>query len=218
MINELINISNSEDFYQNCDLITESYSFNTKEKVFELIVSVNQISYDHPVEYQEWKITCKETMKINGFDLDLMMPYVKMKIMDKHPLLWLYHEDKLYYELKGTPKNIYELGFDLINMFETETGNWIPFHKALWNFKQRLEAEKTTISIPAPLQKSLEIILNKQELSFKLTGQYSGEKKGYADKPETKILMFGNSDVSPYEYSLGQPYIIAEDFKAERIK
>jgi hypothetical protein len=34
--------------------------------------------------------------------------------------------------------------------------------------------------------------------------------------PNAKILMFGNPDVAPYEYNLGQPYIIANKFTAER--
>lgn len=38
------------------------------------------------------------------------------------------------------------------------------------------------------------------------------------DEPKAKILFFGNKDVSDNDFSLNQPFIIAEEFIAERIK
>jgi hypothetical protein len=55
-------------------------------------------------------------------------------------------------------------------------------------------------------------------LEFEVTNQLIGEYKGYADKPKAKILIFGNEDVSDNDFSLNQPFIIAEEFIAERIK
>ena len=53
---------------------------------------------------------------------------------------------------------------------------------------------------------------------FNIDNESVGKDKGYADKPKAKILMFGNEDVSPYNFFLNQYFIIAEEFKAEQIK
>lgn len=69
MIQQLIQLTNHPEFYQNCDLKTESYGVNLKDRTAEIILSINQISYDEPVEFEEWKISCQGLEKIKGFDL-----------------------------------------------------------------------------------------------------------------------------------------------------
>lgn len=87
MIQQLIVKTNDPQFYQNCDLRTESYTIDLKHRKAEIILSINQISYDEPVEYEEWRIVCNGTEKIHGFNFDMMMPNVKMKLLDKHPVI-----------------------------------------------------------------------------------------------------------------------------------
>ncbi len=53
-------------------------------------------------------------------------------------------------------------------------------------------------------------------IEFRVNEVISGDDKGYAHRPDLKLLMFGNEDVSGYDYNLGQPYIIAEDFIADK--
>ncbi|HEX8561966.1 MAG TPA: hypothetical protein VF676_03195 [Flavobacterium sp.] len=219
MINELIKKTNDKEFYNDCDLKLESYSFRTSNSTFEMILSINQNSYDIPVEYEEWKLTCKNTEKFDGFFWSVTLPYVKMKILEKHPLLRIYHENKLECNIKGKPENLSEFIGGVSNILERETGNWITVNEYFWNNEEYYEKfSERTITIPKSLEKSIKEICEDHDLSFQINNEIVGEDKGYADKPNSKILIFGNEDVSPNDFNLNQPYIIAEEFIAERIK
>ncbi|PZR22413.1 MAG: hypothetical protein DI539_05580 [Flavobacterium psychrophilum] len=218
MIEELIRRTNLKEFYHDCDFKLESYHYKASKQIFSVTTSINQISYDHFVEYEEWKITCVNTESVYGFDFDIMMPYVKMKILDDHPLLWLYHNDELYCDISGTPKDFNQFVYQLVQLLEAETGGWLAFHDLFRGFMNLIHKGMFTTKIPFSLAKSLETICEEQNLTFKIIERSSGEDKGYANKPNSKLLMFGNSDVSPYEYNLGQSYVIADEFTAERIK
>ena len=218
MIQQLIQLTNHPEFYQNCDLKTESYGVNLKYRTAEIILSINQISYDEPVEYEEWKISGHGLEKIKGFDFDCMMPYVKMRLLEKHPLLWKYHDDELECEIKGTPANINKFVFDLIQLLEKKSGNWIDLKDIIWNFRDYMFKIPRTIKIPKSLEEDFQNVCAAQNLSFKVNKYRTGIDKGYANKPFTKLLMFGNEDVSAYESASKQPYMIAEKFDAERIK
>ena len=219
MIEKLIKKTNERDFYNDCDLKIESYSFQTSDSTFEMILSINQNSYDIPVEYEEWKLTCKNTEKFDGFFWSLTLPYAKMKILDKHPLLLIFHENKLECEIKGKPENVSEFIGDVSNVLERETGNWITVKEYFWNNQEYYQKySKRTISIPKSLEKPFREICLKHSLDFTINNEIIGDDKGYADKPNSKILIFGNEDVSPNNFNLNQPFIIAEEFTAERIK
>lgn len=49
-------------------------------------------------------------------------------------------------------------------------------------------------------------------------GPVTRHDKRYAHKQKSKILIFGNKDVSPNDFYLNQPYVIAEKFTVERTK
>ena len=219
MIEKLIKKTNEKDFYNDCDLKIESYRFQTSNCTFEMILSINQNSYDVPVEYEEWKLTCINTEKFDGFFWSLTLPYVKMKILDKHPLLLVFHENELECEIKGKPENVSEFIGDVTNFLEKETGNWITVQKYFWNNQERFQKySKRTISIPKSLEKHFREICDKHKLGFTINVETAGEAKGYANKPNSKVLLFGNEDVSPNDFNMNQPFIIAEEFTAERIK
>lgn len=219
MIKELIKKTNDKDFYNDCDLKIESYNFQTVDSTFEMILSINQNSYDIPIEYEEWKLTCRNTEKFDGFFWSLTLPYAKMKILEKHPLLLTFHENELECEIKGKPENVSEFIGDISNVLEKETGNWITVKEYFWNNEEYYEKySKRTIRIAKSLEKSFRKICEKHKLNFQINRETIGEDKGYADKPKSKILIFGNEDVSPNDFNLNQPFIIAEEFTAKRIK
>lgn len=219
MIEELIKKTNDKEFYNDCDLKLESYRFQTSDSTFEMIFSINQNSYDIPVEYEEWKLTCRNTEKFDGFFWSLTLPYVKMKILESHPLLIIFHENEIECEIKGKPENVNEFIGDISNALEKETGNWITVKEYFWNNEEYYEKySKRTISIPKSLENSIKEICKKHRMDFQIKNEIVGEDKGYAHKPKAKVLIFGNEDVSPNDFNLNQPFIIAEEFTAERIK
>ncbi|HEX9150447.1 MAG TPA: hypothetical protein VF842_00080 [Flavobacterium sp.] len=219
MIEDLIRKTNTTEFYQDCDLKLESYNFKTSDNTLELFFSINQISYDIPIEYEEWKLTCLKTEQFDGFFWDILLPYVKMKILDSHPLLLEYHENQLECLVKGKPKNLNLFVGDISNGLEKKTGNWIKVSEVFWNNEENFKLyPKRHIRIPKSLKNLFAEICKEHDLEFEVTNELIGEDKGYAAKPKTKILIFGNEDVSDNDFSLNQPFIIAEEFIAERIK
>ncbi|HQE33939.1 MAG TPA: hypothetical protein PLO52_08015 [Flavobacterium alvei] len=219
MIQKFINRTNTTEFYQDSDLKLQSYIYNPSNNTLEIFLSINQISYDIPVEYEEWKLTCRNTESFNGFFYELMLPYVKLKILENHPLLLKYHENELECEIKGKPENVNEFIGEISNVLEKETGNWITVNEYFWNSEERFKKySHRIISIPKSLEKSIKQVCEKHKLSFNVNNETIGDDKGYADKPKAKVLIFGNEDVCPNDFFLNQSYIIAEEFIAERIK
>ncbi|MDX6192065.1 hypothetical protein SGQ83_22185 [Flavobacterium sp. Fl-318] len=219
MIENLIRKTNTPEFYQDSDLKLESYNYKTSANTLELFFSINQISYDIPIEYEEWKITCLKTEQFEGFFWDLLLPYVKIKILDSHPLLLKYHESQLECLVKGKPKNLNLFVGDISNGLEKKTGNWIKVNEVFWNNEENFKLyPKRHIRIPKSLKSLFAEVCKEHDLEFDVTNELIGEDKGYCDKPKAKILIFGNEDVSDNDFSLNQPFIIAEEFIAERVK
>jgi len=215
MIQNLIKTTNTKEFYQDCNLKLESYNFKTSDNTLEFIFSINQSSYDKIVEYQEWKITCIKTKSFNRFFNDNLLPNVKMELLDKHPLLLIHQENQLHCEITGKPKNINEFIGEMSNELEQLTGNWITFSQYFWNCTERFEKNlQRTIAIPESLKNPIKSICEKHGLSFKI----KEEDKAYSYKSDAKLLIFGNKDISPNDFNFFQPYVIAENFIAERIK
>jgi hypothetical protein len=219
MIENLIKRTQTNDFYQDCDLKLESFSFKTSDNTLEMIFSINQTSYDIPVEHEEWKITCSNTEKYDGFFWSILLPYTKLRILDNHPALIMYQLDELQCEITGIPENINEFIGDISIILEKETGNWVKVTDILWNIEEHYKLyNKRNIRIPKSLNQAIKEVCVKHHLLFKINNEVIGEDKGYAHKPKSKILIFGNEDVSPNDFYLNQPYVIAENFTAERIK
>lgn len=219
MIEDLIKRTHTDDFYQNCDFKLESFNFKTSDNTVEMIFSINQTSYDIPIECEEWKITCRNTEKYHGFFWNILLPYTKLQILDIHPALLPYNHSELECEIIGVPKALNQFIADISIILERETGNWITVPDILWNSEEHYRLfSKRNISIPKSICKLFKEVCTKHNLVFKVTHEVTGHDKRYAHKQESKILIFGNEDVSPNDFYLKQPYVIAEIFTAERIK
>lgn len=219
MIEDLISKTNSTEFYQNCNFKLESYQYKTLNNTLELFFSIDQASYDIPTEREEWKLTCLKTEQFDGFFWDLLLPYVKIKIVDSHPLLLKYHENQLECLVKGKPKNLNLFLGTISNELEKKTGNWIKVSDVFWNNEENFELyPKRHIRITKSLKYLFAEACKEHGLEFEVTNELTGQQKGYANKPTAKVLIFGNEEISPNTFYLNQPFIIAEEFKAERIK
>jgi len=141
-----------------------------------------------------------------------MLPYVKLKILENHPLLLKYHENIMECEIKGKPENSNEFIGDISTILEEETGNWITANDYFWNSEEQFKLYSyRIISIPKSLVKPIKQVCEKHELNFIVKNEIIGDSK-------SKVLIFGNEAVSPNNFYLNQPFIIAEEFTAERIK
>lgn len=219
MIEELIKRTQTDDFYQNCNLNLDLFNFKTSDNTVEMIFSIKQTSCDIPIEHEEWKITCRNTEKYHGFFWNILLPYTKLQILDKHPALLLYNHSELECEIIGVPKALNQFIADISIILERDTGNWITVPDILWNSEEHYRLfSKRNVNIPKSICKPFKEVCTKHNLAFKVTHEVTGEDKRYAHKQKSKILIFGNEDVSPNSFYLKQPYVIAEIFTAERIK
>ena len=66
------------------------------------------------------------------------------------------------------------------------------------------------------MKEPIEKVFKKHGVDFKVKKEIDGYDKGYANRPNIKLLIFGNEDASPDNYNLGQPYIIADEFIANK--
>jgi len=219
MIEELIERTNRKEFYQNGRLILTELNgqigdINTMEFNFEIDEQDND---GNLVNVENWRLISRQTIDFKGMYTDLYLPYIKLDILTEHPLLWTFNKPELECELKSFPKNQSEFIGDLFFEFEKITGNWIPLHKHFWAFNEYFKKNgKRYISIPKPLSIAIQKTCEKHGIEFKIKREIEGDNKGYADRPNVKLLIFGNEDVSPNDFSLGQPYIIADEFVANR--
>ncbi|WP_299016208.1 hypothetical protein [uncultured Polaribacter sp.] len=169
----------------------------------------------HNIEH--WRLIAHETIDFNGIYADLYLPYIKLKILIDHPLLWTYNKAELECELIKYPENPSEFMGDLFFEYEKVAGNWIPLHKNFWDLNEYYKQNgKRNLSIPKPLKESIEKVCKKHGIDFKVKKETDGYDKGYSNRPNAKLLIFGNEDISPNNFNLGQPYIIADEFIANR--
>ncbi|WP_024479292.1 hypothetical protein [Cellulophaga baltica] len=217
MIEQLIERTNTTKFYQDGNLhLTELKGSIRRYKTMDFnFVLEEQDNFGKMHSIEHWKLIAHQTIDFNGIYADSYLPYVKLKILTDHPLLWNYNKPVLEFELIGFPENPSEFMGDLFFEYEKVTGNWIPLHKDFYGLNNYYKQHgKRYFSIPKPLKESIEKVCKKHGIDFKLIKERDGRDKGYANRPNAKLLIFGNEDISPNDFSSGQPYIIAEEFIA----
>ncbi len=218
-MSELIERSNSIKFYHDCDFNLESTYFDAKKKLFELTFSINQASYDVPIEYEEWKIKCEETIDFRGFNNKILLPYIKIEIIEKHPLLLEYQEGKTDFFIKNAPLNLNEFYGEISMILEKEFGNWIKLDDLFWNLEDCFIKDKEKyLAISDSLLERVKTICGKYNIHYRSGKRQTGKDLGFYNKPNSKLLIFGNTDVCPNHFNFKQHYVIAENFEFERIK
>ena len=217
MIQELIKITNENDFYQNGNI----FLINTKCELGKLNLSEFNFvieNTDNNTQLRKtsyWKIIANNALDYQNLRNKVLLPYVKITILDNHPLLWNYKEDIYECGLKGFPKNSAEFIGDLTLEFEKDTGNWLNLNKFLFSINEYFKKnDYTIISIPTSLKNIFEKICQKHKINFNVENIIKAINKGFEYRPEAKVLIFGNEDVSPNYFNLNQPYIIADSFEA----
>lgn len=109
-------------------------------------------------------------------------------------------------------------------MLENEVGFWKNIQDFFWStqnlFAQKEIPEKWRgivntaeriehLNLPKILFEPFKKLCEEENLTLEIKSEISNEEKNM------KILIFGNEVVSPDNFNLNQPYIIAENFNAE---
>ena len=219
MIDKLIEKTNSFEFYNNgqfnlTKLKGQIGPFNTME--FNFIVEERD-DFGKIKEANHWRLIAHNTIKFRGLFSEQYLPYIKLKILNEHPLLWTFHKNELECELIGYPQNPSEFIGDLFFAYEQKAGNWIKLHRHFFSIKEYYQQNgKMNLGITAPLAEPIRQVCEKHGIEFNVENVIKDYGKGNAYRPDAKLLIFGNEDVSPHDFNLRQPYIIADEFIANK--
>ncbi|MGX1928415.1 hypothetical protein [Flagellimonas sp. 2504JD4-2] len=220
MISKLIERTNQTKFYQTgrIKLIKFEGQIGTNNAMeFDYLID-EQNNEGNSINIENWRITSHQTIDLKGVFASSYLPYIKINILDKHPLLSIYHENKLECELTGFHSNTNDFIVDLYLAFETHMGNWFPFNKSFINLRENFKMDdRTFFRIPEQLLIPVKNVCAYHNINLKVNRTVEGINKGYEHHPEATLLIFGNEDICPNTLNLGQPYIIANKFTAIRI-
>jgi hypothetical protein len=222
MLTQLINKTNEEDFYDNWNLKLksvngkiESYQNNN----FEINIFIENENEPENTTREDWQIVAHQVIEIKNIFSPIYLPYIKLSLLEEHPLLWKFKYDELECELSGSIENHYEFTSKLHWLYEEQTGGFIEWKKDFYELSNWINGKK---KIPISMNMKTYNFVKKLTDDFGLTIDIinisSNERKGYLNRPNAKILIFGNPDVSPNDFNLEQPFVVADKFIANQIK
>ena len=219
---QLLNRTNEEDFYNNWDLLLDSVKgkIQTHEKsIFEINIYIKPRDESEEKEREDWQIIAYETIGLNKIFRPVYLPYIKLALLEEHPVLWKYKYDVLECELSGTLENSHEFTSKLHWLYEKETGGFIKFEEDFYELKSFINGRsKVRISISIKTYSFVKSLIDNLGLEIRIVEVLTNENKGYLHRPDAKILIFGNADVSSNYYNLGQPFVIADKFISKKKK
>lgn len=204
MLERLIKITNSEEFIQDGHIAIKEVIARQREFDLRIIFDI-QYSVEDVTRYN-CEIYCEGIAYTTSNRLhEYKRPYNRINLYSDHPVLWNY-ESSHWLKLKAKNINVAELLGDLFLAHHKACGNWVDFHWLFNSVPDRLQTEDgATIEIPSRLLQVYKPVFDKHKLSYSITETNDTQN-------EYSVLLFGNPDISPDNYNLGQPYIVAEKF------
>ncbi len=215
-ITNFIELTNEKRFYQDANFQLTNIEGKTN--------SYNTVTFDFIIEYdgrmgkedmQMWTLTAHRCHYFHNMFQSVYLPYIKVRLLDEHPLLWNYKSNVAHCELIGYPKDIDKFLGQIYQTYIKITGNWIQatehFFATEYAYKNN---GKMHLIIPENLKESIQKICEIHDINF-LTHKI--EESDTYKFNNLKVLMFGNETLSPYDFNLKQPYIIAEEFFANKL-
>lgn len=220
MINQLIASTNEAGFYSHWNLRLDSLSgeISTQQQnklALQLIIE----NENDAVARERWNLTAHQVLEMKHIFCPLYLPYIKLAILEEHPLLWKYRYDELSCELAVEPGNYYELAGRLSWFYQQQTGGFINWNEDFYEFPNLIKGKKKiSLSLNARMFDQLQPFAQDLGWRIDIITVAKEEAKGYLHRPQAKVLLFGNPDVSPNDHNLGQPLIIADSFTAQQIQ
>ena len=219
MLTQIIEKTNDPEFYSNYDLSLKKliWKYDEDIAILELTLLVKDVELD---SQEHWRIRATDVLDYKGLHNNVLLPYVKITHLNKHPLLDDYQIDSMICALKGILNDPHLIYFELRKILETVTGGFIHNQELLSNllYMNKNQHINLILQLNKNIYTSFNRYFNKDDLTLKVLEQYSNEQKGYLNHPKASLLIFGNEEISSIDYNNGQPYIIAENFLSEIVK
>ncbi len=220
---ELIELTNSENFSTHGFTYLKQLTFDAEKSKIELKITL----IDESEKESHWIIDAENIFSFKNLDFGNLMPFLKINIYKNHPLISIIQGSTIICEIHGIPHNKFEFIGKFHQMLENEIGFWKNIQDFFWNTKN-LFAEKEIsenlrismnteerieyLKLPKILFDPFKKLCKDENLILEIKSEILTEEK------KLKLLIFGNETVSPDNFNLDQPYVIAENFSAKKNK
>ncbi|PHN03627.1 hypothetical protein [Flavilitoribacter nigricans] len=219
MLQELISRTNHPDFYHDFDLklsaIQGTMEWAKNQLSLQLdIVETNPLPGS--THKEQWTLTAYDVLEQRNLFQPIYLPYVKFALLDDHPLLWKYHFDQVEVRISGHCQSVTALIGAIHLTFKKWTGGWIDWQWEVSGIHHINDRPKIESSMSLRSYQIFRELLGKFGLTIEVTNVISGESKGIYNRPKARLMLLGNTDVSPHDHDTKQPYLIADQFTAEK--
>lgn len=216
---ELITLTNSENFSSLGFTYLKRLIFETENSQLQLQISL----IDETEKEVEWLINAENIFGFKNFDSGNLMPYLKVNIYENHPLLKIIESPEIQCKIIGVPDNKFQFLGKFYQLLQKEIGSWKYLEDFFWNteylFEEKeiperfkgltdVENDAEYINLPKILVDPFETLCKSENIQFQIGAEYESNYNNM------KVLIFGNEIISPDNYCLNQPYVIAEKFTA----
>ncbi|GAA3519493.1 hypothetical protein GCM10022393_37120 [Aquimarina addita] len=214
-LSEFIEFTNSEQYYLNANLSCihiASETSNIQNLYFDLLLDVDY-SLGESIK-QKWRVRANGCEFAYNMINKFLGPYIQMKLYTDHPLLWHYNSKLVECKLQGFPKNQDLFLGQLYQSYIKISKNWIQASKDFFATEYAYKDKGfRNLTIPFQLKTSIETICKNHQIEFTIVKtEYPFKNK------KIQALVFTNDYVSPDNFNMGQPYVLAENFTIEKIQ
>lgn len=218
---KLIALTNSENFSSHGFTYLKKLIFETENSQLQLQVTL----IDEAEKEAEWVINAENVFGFKNFDSGNVMPYLNVNLYEDHPLLKIIESPEIQCKIIGIPDNKFQFLGKFHQLLQKEIGSWRYLEDFFWNtedlFAEKeiperfkgltdIESDAEYINLPKILALPFRELCESENLQVQIESEYESNYRNM------KVLIFGNEIVSPDDYCLNQPHIIAEKFTAAK--
>ena len=159
---------------------------------------------------QIWELTCRDLINFQEVPI-IVIPGTELKLHNDHPVLWGWG-DEVYYIITSKADNIAGIMGDLFIEHTKACGNWVDF---AWFYQGLADVLAmpggNQLKVPARLQHTCFQVLKAHGVQYRIIVTHPAVRK-------YQVLFFSNENSWPDDMNFRQPYIIAEEFSAKRMR
>ena len=219
MKTDLINKINHGE-YVNCYLKTnqiyiENDAFNQNE--IKLCLTICDDEHIN----ESWIIDLKGVREYHNLHGISYMPHFTIELENNHPLLWDYLYDTVECELSGTQdlesKQMNEFIGELARCYQDNTYGFVNIESNPL-FTPIMDSNGNPFF--STNQKMVEItegVFNRYNVHLLNKKFLTGKQKGWAFRPNAKVMLFRNPFISSPTSAFGQAYIVADEISINEV-
>jgi len=206
MLEKLIQLTNSADFWDNWAFFVTDISLPARSSILRVTLEAIYDGFDeqHFEGRKSWELLCHNHV-LHHLELGYLRPFYQMKIYKKHPLLNNHQGEFYLLKVNGYCNDPVALSEELFAVHNQGTGGWPDFVE---RFGYLHKTAKEKIDDEFQLPKSLVSLYSPvfQKYGLSATWQMHDESN-----EKVKVLLFSGENY-PDKVNRGQYYIVAGDF------